>query len=324
MNIYLLPFGNVGLEQTMAKILLDVKNLLGYYKGGETDFAESELEESLEEYIGERKNYLCKTELIIDNIDYDNVYQPLDFFSEIDYARTRFIEPNTKKKWDYNRPTIELLLKPDGSGNSLSFPYNPERFDNFQNPENLVREKVMYSIFITRGYEPRTIKEASETVRSPNALLVSRHHTITTFWDTVRSGKVIPFEIRICIYTRETRRIYDIDLLRNRLISDFRNGKVASKNVVKPPALVCMYFDRIWAALDIPQLNKKVFTLLFHSEGVTPAEVGHVLGIPLSMAKNHLKSLEHRNLAKVSGKTSELYKPNLSEYKRIAEEITFS
>ncbi|HEQ79204.1 MAG TPA: hypothetical protein ENN76_02935 [Euryarchaeota archaeon] len=308
----------------MGGVYSDITALLAYREElGKDEYVKNGLEESYDQYILEKRPSLCKVRQLVESIDYPNIYQPLDFFDEVSELRLHFVEPDTKKHWDYNRPTMELTLKGDGKGGSLSFRYDPERFDNWERPSGLGRDALMYAIFITRGYEPVSLFDASNHIQEPDPYMTSPHHSIRSFWHTVRSGKVIPFEIRICAYTKTDRRIYDIDLTRNRLLPDFRNGKVAAKNVVNQPVLDTMYFDRIWAGSNLPPLNKNIFMLLFHSNGITPQEVSVVFGININMAKNHLKSLESRGYAKAD-KNGNLFKAATEDFKKITEDISFS
>ena len=307
----------------MGKVYSDLENLLTFASDVKGDpFVRKNLQGSFDKYVQNRKESLCKVQILVDAMEYPTIYQPLDFFNDISEMRLHFVEPDTKKKWDFNRPTLELMMKGEGSGGSISFDYDPERFDNWENPSSLIREKVMYSIFVTHGYRPAK-KEGADKVDVPDTAIRSRHHSIRTLWHCIREGEVIPFSLRVCAYTKVDRRIYDIDLIGNRMFPDFRNGKITVKNVRAPSALHSMYFDRLLALMEVPPLNKRVFSLLFHSNGMAPQDVAMALGINHKIALNNLKSLDNRGAIKLADSSSNFYEAAVENFKEMADSLSF-
>ena len=112
---------------------------------------------------------------------------------------------------------------------------------------------------------------------------------------------MVPFEIRVCTYTKNARYSYDLDLINNRMLKDFRGGQAPLRNRAERTAIDYLNFDTIFAATDMKEIVKKAFINLFEMEKATSFDISHSMGITDQMAMNSLNSIVHRGFAEKAG-----------------------
>jgi len=221
----------------------------------------------------------------------------------------RFVKPNLNENWDYNTPTKTIALMGKGMGWVEHFNYDGFSLAKWDRQQQIQRENVMIRGFITKFYYPESIKSKSEDpLAGPKRLYIPRVLLMEELWTHIRSTGMIPFEIRVCAYSKNSRYTYDLDLVNNTMLKDFRGGQAPLRNRAERTAVDYLNFDIIFAATDMKDIVKKAFINLFEMEKATAFDISHSMGITDNMAMNALNSIVYRGLAeKVGTPPREIY-----------------
>ncbi len=269
----------------------------------EVDFhAEKELKRNLMEYKATPKKPLAGAVYMINGKEYKSLLEALAKEECLETAGIRFLKPNLKENWDYNTPTKTIALMGKGMGWVEHFSYDAFSISKWDRNQHIQRENVMIRGFPTRFYFPESIKSKSEDpLAGPKRLYIPKVLLLEEFWKHVRKTGMVPFELRICTYTKNARYNYDLDLINNIMLKDFRGGQAPLKNKADRTAIDYLNFDTVLAATDMKDIVKKAFTNLFEMEKATAFDISHSMGITDQMARNSLNSLVHRGFAEKDG-----------------------
>ncbi|KYK27675.1 MAG: hypothetical protein AYK23_02140 [Candidatus Proteinoplasmatales archaeon SG8-5] len=302
----------------MPDALRHCQAIMKFGAAEEVDFhAEKQLKSSFYEYKQAKRVPLASSKYLVNEEEYDSLLQAFAEVKELETGGIRFFKPNMKENWDYNTPTSMILLMGDGMGIVERFDYDSFSLEKWSKGQEVQKELVMLRAFPTRFYVPMSIKTKSkDPLAGPPRLYIPRLLTLEEFWQDIRANGLVPFEIRVCAYTRSARFSYDIDLVNNRMLKDFRGGQVPPKNKAVRTAMDYMNFDMILASTDMKELVKKVFISLFEVKEATAFDISHTMGITDTMARNGLDAVVSRELADKTGKPPrETYKidPKLLE-----------
>lgn len=284
----------------------------------EVDFhAEKQLKSAFYEYKQAKKTPLASSTYLVNEDEYSSLLKAMASVEELKTGGIRFFKPNMKENWDYNTPTSMVLLMGDGMGVVERFDYDSFALEKWDRNQEVIKELVMLRAFPTRFYMPMSIKTKSRDPQAgPPRLYTPKLLTLEEFWRDVRGKGLVPFEMRVCAYTRAQRFSYDIDLVNNILLKDFRGGQVPPRNRAARSAMDYLNFDMILASTDMKELVKKVFINLFEVKESTAFDISHTMGITETMARNGLDAVVSRNLAGKTGRAPrETYKidPKLIE-----------
>jgi hypothetical protein len=183
-----------------------------------------------------------------------------------------------------------------------------------------MRDPVMIRAFPTRFYFPQSIKTKSiDPLAGEKRLYIPKLMTLEELWTDIRNTGLVPFEIRLCTYTKYSRFSYDMNLVQNRLLKDFRGGQVPMTNKAERSAMDYMNFDMVLAITDMKDLVKKVFIELFEVKKATAFDISHSMGITVTMATNCLDALVSRDVAEAEGKPPrQIYSIDLVKLEAVA------
>jgi hypothetical protein len=288
----------------MPDALEHCQKIMNFGSKEEVDFhAEKQLKRAFYEYKQASKTPLASSTYLVNEEEYESLLKAMADIGELKTGGIHFFKPNMKENWDYNTPTSRILLMGDGMGVVERFDYDSFALEKWNRGQEVKKELVMLRAFPTRFYIPMSIKTKSKDPQAgPPCLYTPKLLTLEEFWRDVRGKGLVPFEIRVCAYTRSQRFSYDIDLLGNRLLKDFRGGQVAPRNKAVRTAMDYMNFDMILASTDMKELVKKVFINLFEVKESTAFDISHTMGITETMARNGLDAVVARNLAGKRGR----------------------
>lgn len=269
----------------------------------EVDFhAEKEMKHALLEYRAAPKRALASTIFMINGREYLSLLEALISEPVLETAGIRFLKPNLDENWDYNTPTKTLALMGKGMGWLEHFSYDAFSLSKWDRQEHITRENVMIRGFVTRFYYPESIKSKSrDPLAAPKRLYIPRVLLLEELWSHIRRTGMVPFEIRVCAYTKDARYTYDLDLVNNTMLKDFRGGQAPLRNRASRTAMDYLNFDTIFAATDMKVIVKKAFVNLFEMEKATAFDISHSMGITDQMAMNALNSIVYRGFAEKIG-----------------------
>ncbi len=265
-------------------------------------YAIKEMNKKVKSHLQKQWPHLAEVGFFVNGELYENL---LDAMLEIDDLNTielRFLKPVLSENWDFNRPTKVIKAIKGGFGGVAFFNYDPKAIDKWANASELIEKKAMIRVFPVNFYIPRSIATMSKYVmEDPPRALIPDLWTMESAWEKMRILGAVPMTIRVCAYTQEERFSYDIDIIRGKLLRDFRAGKipVTRKKVREPEEY--FYFDRVYASEEMPDLTRNIFEAIFESDGMNASDLSHFFKITTDMAINNLKALSNRGLLDSKG-----------------------
>ncbi len=173
----------------------------------------------------------------------------------------------------------------------------------------------MFRIYVRRFYYPLSINTKTELEQEvkpfPTPPLLCE---LQEFWRSVKENGYVPFEIVLCAYTKKHRLRYQIDLVRGKLLKDFREGHLpAEKRDDRTPKQL-LYLDKILSSHDLTEIHRRVLELSFEMEFIDPGILSHTMKMNQNIAKNNLIGLAKKELLTVKSKGgSEVYIANIDE-----------
>ena len=267
------------------------------------DYSLKEMRKYVKSHLHEERPYLSEIAFLINGRHYEHIYDALKEENEIESVDIRFLKPKLDEIWDFDAPTKTIKLIKGGFGGIAFFNYDPKALDKWAKAGELIEKKAMIRTFPVDYFIPQSIATMSKYIgEEPPDILVPELWTMESMIKNIRKVGALPITVRICAYTKEERFAYDIDLLQNRLLRDFRAGKMQPTQRIKRSPEEYFYFDRIYASLKMGRLPKAIFEAIFESEGLTVGDIAHFFKITTEMATNNLKALQKRNLVIAEGR----------------------
>ncbi len=279
------------------------EDLLAFAPKEEVDaYARKQLKQALKEYTAKSGQHLARISYVMNSMRYlsfpvaaQEVEEPRDF-------QISFYKPELKMNWDFNLPVKGVHVGQKGMGWMKYFNYDPFSLKKWGDFQYAKKKTVMLRAFMEQFFVPESIKTASKTLgEEKERKYIPQLRMMDELWHDVHSG-VIPFQIKVCIYTKQDRYTFSLNLVQGTLLQDFRAGKVSPKNLVRRKPMDSLLFDEVFASIDLPSLPRKVMRIAFESKNISVPEVSHIFGITTQMAENNLKSLDSRGIIKMVGR----------------------
>ncbi len=264
--------------------------------------AEKEMKRHFLEYKASQKKALAGLDVMVNGTEYSGLLSALAAEEELENLGLKFLKPSMGENWDYNTPTKTLVLMGNGQGILERFSYDAFSLDKWNMGQQVQRENVMIRGFISKFYYPQSIiSESEDPLAAPKRMYIPKLSMLEDIWRHVRSTGMVPFEIRVCAYTRTERYTYDIDLVSNAMLKDFRGGQAALRNKAERGIIDYLNFDTVLASTDMKEMVKKAFINLFESEYLTAPDLAHSMHITNQMAGNALEAIYTRGFAVKEG-----------------------
>jgi hypothetical protein len=264
--------------------------------------AEKELRRYYFEYGAAQKKALAGAAYMVNGQEYESLLEALHREESLDNAGIRFIKPDLAENWDFNTPTRTLVLMGKGMGCLERFSYDSFRLDKWDKHQQIQRDNVMIRGFLTRFYYPQSIiTESEDPLAGPKRPYIPRLVMLEDLWNHIRSTGMVPFEMRVCAYTKTARYIYDIDMVNNTMLKDFRGGQAPLRNRAQRTIVDYLNFDMVLASTDMKDIVKRAFINLFESEYATASDLAYSMHITSQMAANALTAIVTRGLAMKEG-----------------------
>ncbi len=282
----------------MEEIFEKYRRLMEFAPEEEVDeYSMKQLDQKIYRWHNAEREYLVNLEYFINGKSYSSILDGLYSEPDLRKLKIRFFKPDLKGRWTFTRPPKELMEK-DGKGVYRYFEYDPTRLNGWSSTGKVINEMVMVRGYLTDFFVPMSIKSKS---RYHHAQEIPRQHEpslkkLSTLWTDFRCG-ILPFGIRLCLYTPEERFSITIDPMMNKLMPHpLYNANY--HNRVRHSPIDYMIFDAVLASIDMPTLGKKVFEYVFECGDTTAPDVAHVFNIQTKIAENNLQSLINRNMLK--------------------------
>jgi len=283
------------------------------------EYALDKLKNRLYRWGNAEEKYLANLEYYINGKRYDDLLSAFYEIEDLKKIKIKFLKPNIEGKWNFSKPTKEIKEK-DGKGVCKTFEYDPKSLDGWIDAEYSNFEKVMVRAFISDFFVPISIRTKSQYHRAEE---IPRQYDpklkkLRGLWSDIRSG-VLPFGIRLSLYTKTQRYSLLIDPMDNKM-KPHPLSPVTMVDTVDRNPLEYMNFDKVLANMDFPGLVKNIFELLFETGETSIFDIAGQLNMDRNVAKNNLKSLEKEDLVKRMKDV--YYKINMDELEKVAEELS--
>ena len=259
------------------------------------DYSKKALKSEMIKILTKSKKPLLKFRLKADGKEYDSMYDIL-LKDKVKAIELIFEKPTKMGRWEYNVPIKRLRMLSNGLGmvNIFSPVDLTLRKWVLEDPES---KKVIIRNYPTTFFQPASIKMKSFTddLFSTTTYIPEPESFKKTFEDVKKFG-IVPFQVRVIAYSREKRYAFDLDLLENFLLEDFRSNRLSYSIRIERKPIQYYKFDRLHAMLKIPETPKKVFETIFESNGLTVEEIAHLFEVTPIIAKNNIQSLVSKGL----------------------------
>jgi hypothetical protein len=260
--------------------------------------AENELRRTFFEYQSVQKKPLASVTYMVNGNEYSSLLEAMHREEELENLGIRFLRPDLKENWDFNTPSKTLVLMQNGMGVLERFSYDAFKLDKWDMHQPLQRDNVMIRGFPTWLYFPQSIKTKSiDPLAEAERPYVPKLVMLEDLWQHVRKNGMVLFELRVCAYTKTARYTFDLDLVDNVMLKDFRGGQSPLRNLAKRGIVDYLNFDMVLASTDMKDMVKRAFINLFESEYATAFDIAHSMHITNQMAANALNAIASRGLA---------------------------
>ncbi len=213
---------------------------------------------------------------------YESFYQFLD--KKMKAMELVLTAPKKWGEWLFNDPIKEVRFLPNGLGSIMVL-------DGEISPGKWILENKKFQKAMVRFIVERAHPNAAFGLLTPEK-----------FFEIVHNG-IIPYLLRIVVYTKDQRYKLDINLVRNEVMADFRWGKIPAKLYVRRRNEEYLVFDKMYASVPLPRFSKMVLEAVFESDMMDLENLGLVFNVPEEILKNNLGVLEKHNLVELDENT---------------------
>ncbi len=303
----------------MEDKLEEIKKLL--YLSAESemdDYAEKNLKNRLYQWKNADVEYLSDIEYFINGKKYDSLIDAFYEIEDLGKLKLKFLDPNLEGPWNFSRPTKEMKVK-EGKGVCETFEYDPSSFNKWAQATHSNLEKVMVRAFMMDFYVPVSISTKSEYHYAEEMPRQYDPHLkkLKDLWKDIRGG-VVPFVIRLSLYTQKERYPLLVDPINDKL-KPHPLGDITRIKRVERDAMEYLKFDKVYAWVDLPMLLKKILELLFETEEMSVFDVADCLDMEKNVAENNLSSLENKGFVKE--RKDIYYRINMQKIEKMADKL---
>ena len=276
-------------------------------------YARNTLISEAEKYTTRRYRPLSQYEIKIDGKSGD--FYDLILKNDFKIVDIIIKEPLLEGVWFYNSPVKKLRILKGGLGFANILIGKIDKY-KWMNDEG-VKDKVMVRAYITRYYQPQTIKMKSEMI-NPDPPPLSLRSLDNLIKDVLNFG-IVPFEIKLLIYTKAQRFSLLLDLLNSTVVCDPREGVMNPRLFRNRDPMEYVVFDSVIAKIHVPYIARCMFEILFESDGLCLNDIIQILNLPPAVAENNLNVLINKGLVEVDDEEKPpKYYVNINKLKEIS------
>ncbi|UCG70809.1 MAG: hypothetical protein JSV09_07380 [Thermoplasmata archaeon] len=284
-------------------------------------FAKKQLSKSLGKYQSSSNTKIADIYYKIGNDKHSTILDSIYVLKEWNDIEIHFFHPNTQERWEYDTPTQHIKINWHGKGGLVLFQIDPRALEQWDPSQEPIIEPAMFRCYLSHFYSPESIKAYTKKhdekpLRPPRELC-----TPFELWEDIRKKGIVPFQITLCAYTKNKRYVYQLNVIDNALLKDFRDGKIPIANRIFREPLDYYHLDKMLSTQELPDLAKKVLEVFFDLDEANISDIEIGLGITEKMAQNNIEALVKRDLLETIGKPPKAkYRINLENIKKITGE----
>ena len=266
-------------------------------------YSERALARGYEEYLARRRTALAPFNVVADGKEYPNLYAVLaDPNATFATGELRLEPPPPPGAgWEFLLPFERIEFHEDGSADLHPIALGPST-------------RAIARILVREHYLPRS--KAEEERGAAGGARVQLAGTVVTLaagLATCRQQALLPFSVAILLYLPEERLRYELDLLRDTVLSDPRAGRFPVVRRVRRTARTSWGVDRVLARGDLPLLASRCLEVLVESSGLTSVELAYIFGGVRELVESALQGLVARGLVTFDRRTG-IYRPRLDVF----------
>ncbi len=287
----------------MSDILEKCERIMGFVPNRVIDvFTKKQLTRNLTKYQSSTEQKLAEISFEIDGKNYSSLLDAVYNIKEWNEMEIDFLHPNTEGRWEYDTPTKLIKITGHGRGGLLLFPVNPFALNQWNPKQKPIVESAMFRSYLSYFYSPESIKAYNK--KHDDMPLVPPRPLCSPFelWKDIRRKGIVPFQMTLCAYTKKMRYLYQLDLLSNVQLKDFRDGEIPIAGRIFRDPMDYYHLDNLLSLQELPDLTKKVLQVFFESEMANVADIEIGMGITEQMAQNNISVLVKRGLVDTIGK----------------------
>jgi len=285
------------------------------------NYAKKQLDLNLKKYQNSIERRLADISFLIDDKHYPSFLDAIYENKEWNEIEIQFFHPNTQEVWEYDTPTRLIKINQQGKGALMVFHVDPFSLNQWNSKQEPIIEPAMFMSYLAYFYSPESIKAHTKKFDEKPLIPPKPLCPLAELWEDIRKKGIVPFQIAICAYTQKRRYLYQLNILDNFILKDFRDGKIPIANRIFRQPMDYFYLDRLLSLQELPDLAKKVLQVFFELDEANVADIEIGLGITEKMAKDNINALAKRGLIDTIGKPPRAkYMINLDNVKKAAAE----
>ena len=174
-------------------------------------------------------------------------------------------------------------------------------------------------VLLRENYVPRSLSDEGRAAHGEGLALQQRKlGTIAEAFRFARANLVVPFQVAILLYQKESRVRYEFDLVDGRLLTDLRMGRLPINRRVRRSSRLAWNLDSYIARSHLSLLATRVLESLFETKGLTGVEVSHLFGGIRELVDSALQTLMSRDVVVLDRRTG-IYRPRLEAFSGLSE-----
>ncbi len=266
--------------------------------GSHDAYSEAALERTVQEYLGHRPAPIAELSLEFDGRPVWSVFDALGD-DAAPFVRGRIslaTPPPDGTAWEWLVPFRSIDLNADGSVDLAPLEPGPAR--------RAIGRFALRELYVPRS---RLEEEAGDPVAAARGR-IDRLLTLPEVAELVRTAGVVPLSATLLVYRSDDRVRFDLDLVSGSLLRDRRAGRLALSRRVRRPPRLAYALDGLVARGELSAYNARALEVLSETHGLSPLELGQVLGSVREFAASALDALAARGLASLDRRTG-VYRP---------------
>ncbi len=261
-------------------------------------YSESALGRTVQEYLAHRPPPLAELSLEFGGRPVWSVFDALgDDSAPFDRGKIFLAAPPPDgSAWDWLVPFRSIELNADGSADITPLGSAPAR--------RAIGRFALRELYVPRS---RVEEEAGDPVAAARGR-IDRLLTLPEVAELVRTTGIVPLSTTLLVYRSDDRLRYDLDLVSGHLLRDRRAGRLALSRRVRRPPRLAYALDSLVARGELSPITARALEVLSETHGISPLELGQVVGGVRELAASALDALAARGLATLDRRTG-IYRP---------------
>lgn len=266
-------------------------------------FSERALGRAYEEFLSRQRPAIAPFVVSADGKEYPSLFAllagPETSFATFEIRLDPV--PTDGLSWEFLHAFERIVLRADGSADLHPLVPGPPT-------------RAIARVLLREHYLPRSRADTDPAAPGgPRVELPGLFGTMDQRIAACRHQGLVPFCVAVLLYLSAERVPYELDLVRNVLLTDPRAGRLAASRRVRRTSRVSWGVDRIAARGDLPLLASRALEVVVESPGLTSVELAHIFGGGRELVDSALQGLVARQLVSFDHRT-QIYRPRLEAF----------